>query len=311
MASVGGFEAGGFLQGLVSSSTTGQGGNEMMLLEKQGLCSQQQRQAEARCGSLPPSSLPRPKRHHKNPGSGKDRKLGEYGRLSDGEGNNSRKVSANSSTDTTDNKTRNSPVRSVIPLPPRKLGEYGRLSDGDTRKASNSSTEEKPRESPVRNMPTPPRKLGEYGRLSTDSGRKTPADSGSDTTGDNLSLNTRSSPARKYAEFVRFDDPRKQSEGKSVVLGEFDGRKLSTSSEKTRDSPTRSLLPPPRKLSDYGCFESPPPLSPQSKESKLRLLPPGSFKGRRGSLNQPPSQKPPNEPAVRSLPTPNKYRIQF
>lgn len=310
MASVGGFEAGGFLQGLVSSSSASQGGNEMILLEKQGLCSQQQRQTEARCGSLPPSSLPRPKRHHKSPGSGKDRKLGEYGRLSDGE-SSGRKVSANSSSDATDNKTRNSPVRTVIPLPPRKFGEYGRLSDGDNRKGSNNSstdTSEKARQSPSRSTPLPPKKLGEYGRLSSDSGRKTPADSGSDSTPDNLSLNARNSPSRKFPEYGRYEDI-KQSEGK-LILGDYDGRKLSSSSDKTCDSPSRSLLPPPRKLSDYGCFESPPP-SPQSKESKLRLLPPGAFRGRRGSLTQPPPQKQNPEPGVRSLPTPNKYRIQF
>lgn len=280
----------------------------MILLEKQGLCSQQQRQTEARCGSLPPSSLPRPKRHHKTAGSNKERKLGEYGRLSDGEGSSSRKASANSSADAAD-KTRSSPSRPVIPLPSRKLGEYGRLSDSDRKtSASNSNedvTDNKPRESPIRSIPLPPRKLGEYGRLSSDSGRKTPTDLGSASTADNLSLNTRSSPVRKFSEYGRFEAPIKQTESKML---DFGGRKMS--SDKSSESSSRSLIPPPRKLSDYGCFESPPP-SPQNKESKLRLISPSSLRARRGSLNQPPAPKPSPEPGVRSLPTPNKYRIQF
>ncbi|XP_054266143.1 uncharacterized protein LOC128988665 [Macrosteles quadrilineatus] len=306
LASVGGFEAGGFLQGLVSSS--GQAGNEMVLLEKQGLCSQQQRGQGERCGSLPPSSLPRPKRHHKAANT-KERRLGEYGRLSDGEGSSSRKASANSSTDAAD-KTRSSPSRPVIPLPTRKLGEYGRLSDGDRKTSASNSNEDvttdKPRESPMRNIPLPPRKLGEYGRLSSDSGRKTPTDLASSGTPDNLSLNPRSSPVRKFSEYSRYEVTSKPAENKSIL--EFNGRKLS--SEKTRESPSRSLIPTPRKLSDFGCFESPPP-SPQSKESKLRLIGPGTLRTRRGSLSQPPSPKAPSEPGVRSLPTPNKYRIQF
>nr|CAD7259649.1 unnamed protein product [Timema shepardi] len=102
---------------------------EIMLLEKQGRSSQQQRMQETcisgvrnRSGSLPPtpSSLPRPRRQHKQPGgsggSGKERKLGEYGRLSDGEG---RKTPASEVGEGVR-------VRSNIP-PPRKLGEYGRL----------------------------------------------------------------------------------------------------------------------------------------------------------------------------------------
>ncbi|XP_075209775.1 uncharacterized protein LOC142317253 isoform X2 [Lycorma delicatula] len=309
LASVGGFEAGGFLQGLVGGNGGGQaGGNEMLLLEKQGLCSQQQRQTETRCGSLPPSSLPRPKRHHKSPGSGKERKLGEYGRLSDGE--SSRKASANSSADGAENKLRESPVRSSTPHPPRKLGEYGRLSDGEgnSRKVGSDSSDSKARDSPSRIIPTPPRKLGEYGRLSSDSGRKTPVDSGSDTTGDNLSLNARTSPARKFPDFTRFDDNdgRKHSSDGKSVLCEFNSRKFSSGSDKTRDSPSRSLLPPPKKLSDYGCFES----SQQAKtpEPKLRLIP----LGRRGSLGQSSTPKQgSSDGGVRSLPTPNKYRIQF
>nr|CAD7606638.1 unnamed protein product [Timema genevievae] len=105
---------------------------EIMLLEKQGRSSQQQRMQETcisgvrnRSGSLPPtpSSLPRPRRQHKQPGggggSGKERKLGE---LSDGEG---RKTPASEVGEGVR-------VRSNIP-PPRKLGEYGRLSDGEGR----------------------------------------------------------------------------------------------------------------------------------------------------------------------------------
>lgn len=63
----------------VTGNFLGHRADDIILLEKQGLCSQAQRQTqESRCGSLPPSSLPRPKRHRKS-----SCKVGEYGRLSD------------------------------------------------------------------------------------------------------------------------------------------------------------------------------------------------------------------------------------
>lgn len=141
LASVGGpsphhhlFEP-GFLQGLVPNRYEQGRPEEIMLLEKQGRSSQQQRMQETcltgarnRSGSLPPTSLPRPRRAHKPPGGGKERKLGEYGRLSDGEG---RKTPA-TSCEGPDASESKGTARSNIPSP-RKLGEYGRLGDGDGR----------------------------------------------------------------------------------------------------------------------------------------------------------------------------------
>ena len=147
LASVGGtsphhhlFEP-GFLQGLVPNRYEQGRPEEILLLEKQGRSSQQQRMQESclgggptntrnRSGSLPPSSLPRPRRTHKPAGS-KERRLGEYGRLSDGEGRKTPATSCEGS-DATGSKGRESPARSHIP-PPRKLGEYGRLSDSESR----------------------------------------------------------------------------------------------------------------------------------------------------------------------------------
>lgn len=122
---------------------------EILLLEKQGRSSQQQRMQEScmgggptnnrnRSGSLPPSSLPRPRRTHKLAGSSKDRRLGEYGRLSDGEGRKTPALSCEGS-DAIGPKGRESPARSHIP-PPRKLGEYGRLSDGESRSIGKASS---------------------------------------------------------------------------------------------------------------------------------------------------------------------------
>lgn len=131
----------GFLQGLVPNRYEQGRPEEILLLEKQGRSSQQQRMQESclgggptntrnRSGSLPPSSLPRPRRTHKPAGS-KERRLGEYGRLSDGEGRKTPATSCEGS-DATGSKGRESPARSHIP-PPRKLGEYGRLSDSESR----------------------------------------------------------------------------------------------------------------------------------------------------------------------------------
>ncbi|PSN51424.1 hypothetical protein C0J52_05439 [Blattella germanica] len=130
----------GFLQGLVPNRYEQGRPEEILLLEKQGRSSQQQRMQESclggpanarnRSGSLPPSSLPRPRRAHK-PTGGKERRLGEYGRLSDGEGRKTPATSCEGS-EMVGPKGRESPARSHIP-PPRKLGEYGRLSDGENR----------------------------------------------------------------------------------------------------------------------------------------------------------------------------------
>uniref|UniRef100_A0A1Y1NEF0 Angiomotin C-terminal domain-containing protein n=2 Tax=Photinus pyralis TaxID=7054 RepID=A0A1Y1NEF0_PHOPY len=111
---------------------------EMLLLEKQGRSSQQQRMQESpetnssvpdspttHCSdNLPPSSLPRPPRTSHR--TGLPRRVGDYNRLDTemprkkSDGGNS--LSSNGSSH------RASPVRSLIP-PPRKLGEYGRLSE--------------------------------------------------------------------------------------------------------------------------------------------------------------------------------------
>lgn len=124
----------------------------MLLLEKQGLSSQQQRMQDAqagerssagaasdgsttssaprRSGSLPPSSLPRPPRSHR---SGLPRKLGEYNRLDNSDVQlRKRSDGGDSISSNTSSNKRQSPARSLIP-PPRKLGEYGRLSESDSR----------------------------------------------------------------------------------------------------------------------------------------------------------------------------------
>ncbi|KAL1115610.1 hypothetical protein AAG570_005900 [Ranatra chinensis] len=118
------------LAGVASSSSNRH--DDMELLERQGLCSQQQRQSE-RCNSLPPSSLPRPKR---SKAAQRERKLGEYGRLSDSEttnktSNNSRMIPLSNyaqqerkMSDPSEVKnTRESPSRSIIPR------SYSRLED--------------------------------------------------------------------------------------------------------------------------------------------------------------------------------------
>lgn len=229
------------------------------MLEKQGLCSQATRQPPERSASLPPSSLPRPKR---SPG----KKLGEYGRLSD------------TSTSKETSKGDQSPVR-IIPLG-RKVGEYGRLSDSESRKTSDS---DKLRESPARSL-LPPRS---YSRLESDSSteaqqkkiEKERSVSRSPVTSQKVSDTTevRMSPVQKYNRFFEKPSPESSTEYQSSK---------------------RSFLPPPRKISDYGCFEE------QAKpESKLR----------RGSLHreQQGAQQQPPKTGVRSLPSPNKYRIQF
>ncbi|XP_073991700.1 uncharacterized protein [Rhodnius prolixus] len=426
LAGVNGFEsAGGFLQGLVggsgnngpSSGNSGNvvvsgggngnggsgngngvsngnggsasgagGGEEMALLERQGLSSQEQRREAERCASLPPSSLPRPKR---NKASNKERRLGEYGRLSDSDTPTTKSNNNNSSTDTTTESTtrqRDSPVR-IIPISSscRKMGDYGRLSsNSDTPRngSANSSadnTENRRRESTARSVTSSssliPMSTGtftNYTRLSSEN-----EENGKSSTNDQQSA-TRESPARlllplgarnrsEYNRLTNIDDSkntsRKNSAGSSgsgvttaeeinnrsspinrspIRKPEF-GRQIVTAateirmspvskysppshhfsryddfkknpSEQTRKTeqqpvtttftklPSRSFLPPPRKLSDFGCFETKP-------DPKLRLMPPG----RRGSLHREvtASTSQPKSGGVRSLPSPNKYRIQF
>lgn len=142
------FESGGFLQNLVPPSRHESG--EILLLEKQGLSSQQQRMQDIpsdsqgpndngtgdvsssvrhRSGSLPPSSLPRPPRSHR---SGLPKRLGEYNRLDNSDLQLRKKSDGGDSLSSNSSNKRQSPARSLIP-PPRKLGEYGRLSESDSR----------------------------------------------------------------------------------------------------------------------------------------------------------------------------------
>ncbi|XP_066248745.1 angiomotin-like 2a isoform X1 [Euwallacea similis] len=123
------------------TSSNRQENGEMMLLEKQGRSSQQQRMTEANdmsrgqegsniCPS--PSSLPRPPRPSHR--SGLPRRIGEYNRLENTEpqrknSNGAESLSSNNSS------RRASPARSLI-QPPRKLGEYGRLSESGGSSAS-------------------------------------------------------------------------------------------------------------------------------------------------------------------------------
>lgn len=182
--------SGGFLQNLVSRENSGSG--EMLLLEKQGLSSQQQRMQEAaidpveksptatsnsqnnakgdssastgstaslrhRSGSLPPSSLPRPPRisHHRS-GVPLPRRLGEYNRLENGD------------------------VVLKKPQQDTRLGNYNRLddnvgpagtpprkkSDGAESTSSAGSASKRPSL-----IPPAPRKLGEYNRLAESDSR--------------------------------------------------------------------------------------------------------------------------------------------
>lgn len=137
------FETSGFLQTLVPPTRHESG--EILLLEKQGLSSQQQRMQDNtdtgpnntanensdrhRSGSLPPSSLPRPPRSHR---SGLPKRLGEYNRLDNSELQLRKKSDGGDSLSSNSSTKRQSPARSLIP-PPRKLGEYGRLSESDSR----------------------------------------------------------------------------------------------------------------------------------------------------------------------------------
>lgn len=282
------FEPSGFLQGLVNGAGSSRP-DDMLLLEKQGLCSQQQRQPESssRCVSLPPSSLPRPKRQKQFPSS----KLGEYGRLSDSE-SGSRKLSTDSE------KTRESPTNL-----PRKLGEYGRLSDSQERKTPTPTPSNDSKQSRESNLPMPKYvSLGDRRKLSPSPARDMDAS------------------GRKFPQYGRYSEERKVSgsptlycpQARNILMYEQQQEDRATS--KSRENSFKSLLPPPRKMSDYGCFMQDKSSSSSNVESKLRIFSPNAgLRNRRGSLQrESPSPKlGQNESNVRSLPSPNKYRIQF
>ncbi|KAI5750633.1 hypothetical protein M8J76_017228 [Diaphorina citri] len=285
------FEPSGFLQGLVSGAGSSRP-DDMLLLEKQGLCSQQQRQPETsgRCVSLPPSSLPRPKRQKQFPSS----KLGEYGRLSDSE-SGSRKLSTDSE------KTRESPTNT-----PHKLGEYGRLSDSQERKTPTPTPSNDSKQSRESNLPMPKYvSLGDRRKLSPSPAAE-------------VMEAARESPSRKFPPYGRYSEERKVSgsptlycpQPRNFIYEQRDEEQRGSS--KSRENSFKSLLPPPRKISDYGCFMQ--DKSSSNIESKLRIFSPNAgMRNRRGSLQrESPSPKlGQNESNVRSLPSPNKYRIQF
>lgn len=271
--------------------------HEMVLLEKQGLCSQAQRGGE-RCASLPPSSLPRPQR-------AKGKKVGDYGRLSDGKSNGtedsdrkSRQGSPlvprayvrlsddsenkHSSTDSgVESTSKGSPTSCLVP-PPRS---YSRLADQDSVRTS-------PVKSIVSNLTSRAySRLDEpqqrnYTRLSDSDNEKPPTPP--------IPTEKRDSPSRKVGQYSRLEKPEKsppKDNKKESLLPIPNFSKI----------PTRSYLPPPRKFSDYSVFEQ-----QKNTEPKIGLL------ARRGSLQrdqQPQTTR--SSPPVRSLPATNKYRIQF
>lgn len=159
---------------------------EMLLLEKQGRTSQQQRMQDgvdnnSAASKSPspaphcpaPSSLPRPPRTSQR--SGLPRRLGDYNRLPDSEMQRKKSDGGDSLSSNTSS-LRHSPARSLIP-PPRKLGEYGRLVDsggssGSLRKPavrvrSGSSGRERDSTSTMSDNSAsslpPPSKIGMYG----------------------------------------------------------------------------------------------------------------------------------------------------
>lgn len=235
LAGVAGLEnAGGFLGGLVRAAEPPARPEEMMLLEKQGRSSQRQR-----AGSLPPSSLPRPRRA---------RKLGEYGRLSDSEA--TRKTSTDED-------------GSLHYGSDRKYGDYGQL-----------DTSCKPQE-PIQRPPASPSSYG-FSRLKTppidgrklDYGRKP-------ISGDETPPRPPSTPSKlEYGNYPRLKTPpidgsfaRKQSKEDSpsastsgpsfIAYGRYktppplEPPKM----DLTRCTPPKgkkSFIPPPRKLGEYG-----------------------------------------------------------
>lgn len=284
----------------VTGNFLGHRADDIMLLEKQGLCSQAQRQTqESRCGSLPPSSLPRPKRHRKS-----SSKVGEYGRLSDSD---------------------------VKSKDPKKLGEYSHFNDSrknslnsldtssDMSTAPNTPTEcttsvkFEPLDRSHRQSPLPPD--GRYHRLRRESDDVTSRESSCTGPRESPSRNSinresRSSITRESPPRVMMVGPR-DSPGKSildpprVMARESPGRSFYKETQ-------RSFIPPPRKI-DFASLGAPDSNKLTNIESKLRIFSPGGIQGRRGSLQRDGIYKGDsnNKNGVRSLPTPNKYRIQF
>lgn len=282
--------------------------DDIMLLEKQGLCSQAQRQTqESRCGSLPPSSLPRPKRHRKS-----SSKIGEYGRLSDSDVKpkevkklsefshftDSRKNSLNSLDTSSDASTApNTPTdcpssvkfeqleRSLrqSPLPPD--GRYRRSSRESDDITSRESSFTGPRESPSRSSVN--------------------RESMSSITRESPSSITRESPPRAIMVGPRDSPGKSILDPPRVMARESPGRSFYKETQ-------RSFIPPPRKI-DFASMGASDSSKMTNVESKLRIFSPGGIQGRRGSLQRDGIYKGEsiNKNGVRSLPTPNKYRIQF
>lgn len=332
------FEADTLLHSLISQAGAANRPDDMMLLEKQGLCSQAQRQQElVRGGSLPPSSLPKPKKHRKSSATAK---LGEYGRLSDSELSGVTPVAGGA-------KATRSRADSLSPAPrllasrdssPKTLGEYSRLTDErKTRTLTPPPAAQKSSDSGI------PRRFGEYRKMPENEKLQLPADVAD-------GYGRRESP-RRYAQAYDYGGAKacesptlaggggsigkaRESPGRSMFIkwgGEYNKlkiaeneRKLSTNSTsstealiKPRGSPMRSFIPSPSsRRGEYACFTPASMASPQLEhkigpnvESKLRIFSPGGVPGRRGSLQR--ECKKELSEGVRSLPTPNKYRIHF
>ncbi|BES92430.1 Angiomotin C terminal [Nesidiocoris tenuis] len=298
LAGVTGFESASFLQGLVGSSSGAGGGGggssgrpteDIALLEKQGLCSQQNRNSsDSRCASLPPSSLPRPKSRKArvsggSGGSEKEKKCGEYGRLSDSE--------------VPPRRGSESPARVV------KLGDYGRLSSDRSSSSTTSTTA----------------KAGAYSRLSGDSTEQPT----------NKTTEVRLSPLPRHKPMSSSSSQTPPQMLQKADMGQYSqsSNDHSSYSHKQEMPPyvqkqelppymqkqeipqynkipvSRSFLPPPRKLSDYGQSVFTP--KPPSTNTNLPHL------VRRGSLNREHPSQLPGPPTKSAIPGPNKYRIQF
>ncbi|CAB0016462.1 unnamed protein product [Nesidiocoris tenuis] len=285
-------------QGLVGSSSGAGGGGggssgrpteDIALLEKQGLCSQQNRNSsDSRCASLPPSSLPRPKSRKArvsggSGGSEKEKKCGEYGRLSDSE--------------VPPRRGSESPARVV------KLGDYGRLSSDRSSSSTTSTTA----------------KAGAYSRLSGDSTEQPT----------NKTTEVRLSPLPRHKPMSSSSSQTPPQMLQKADMGQYSqsSNDHSSYSHKQEMPPyvqkqelppymqkqeipqynkipvSRSFLPPPRKLSDYGQSVFTP--KPPSTNTNLPHL------VRRGSLNREHPSQLPGPPTKSAIPGPNKYRIQF
>jgi len=191
---------------------------EMMLLEKQGRSSQRQR-----AGSLPPSSLPRPRRA---------RKLGEYGRLSDSEA--ARKVPTDDDNNTGSLRYDREHKMSEEPLqrPPHSPSSFT-----------------------FTRFKTPPieSRKPDYGRK-TPSGDETPPR----TPNTQTKMDLPSFPRLKTPPDGPFS--RKGSKESSPVssvatagqLGRYKTQQSLDSSKMDLDRGKKSFIPPPRKLGEYG-----------------------------------------------------------